>query len=117
MDRQIGAQYYTLRNFAKTMPKMLTGDVSSICSVRVFRSSEKSFIVRMGMSTVNINSITVKYTDESVVRIQTVVKEKMTPEMARSTAANIYPVGDVRYACISRLYMGYISFPPFYCHL
>ena len=48
------------KNFAATILAIETGAVSSSCSVRILRSSEKSFIVRTGSATMRMNSSTVK---------------------------------------------------------
>ena len=45
------------KNFPNTIPVIVTGEVRSNCSVRIFRSSEKSFMVSSGISTIKAKII------------------------------------------------------------
>ena len=47
--------------FPIIIPVILTGEVRRSCSVRSFFSSEKSFIVSKGISTIKLNISMVKY--------------------------------------------------------
>ena len=75
------------RNFAKTIPMRLIGEVSRSCSVRIFLSSLKLFIVRSGTRIMNMNMTIMKYvpTLESSPAIR-VKSEKMNEFSARNTA-------------------------------
>jgi hypothetical protein len=87
---------YAARNFAKTIPIRLTGLVRRSLSVPDFFSSLNSFIVRRGISTIKNKSIIEKYAVESVVERPMVLDVKHTPLIAKNTAENTYPIGEVK---------------------
>lgn len=79
------------------MPIRLTGEVRISCSVLIFRSSEKLFIVSSGTRTMNMNITNMKYEPTLLPSpAMSVHMEKIKAFSAKNTAMNTYPIGDVK---------------------